>query len=78
MCNDLSSNFRYSTPSADSEQIDCILSEQHVQGSSAIKKKHRLSEPKRIGEILPGVMTDIKKRRMRPSFQSFIRFLSAG
>lgn len=62
MRNDFSSELIYSTPSIDSEQKVRIPYKKPEQGSPDIHKKRRLSEPQRIGEILPSVMNDIKKR----------------
>jgi len=33
-----------------------------LNGSSIVEKKQLISEPERIGKILPGVMANIKKR----------------
>ncbi len=62
MRNDLSSGFKDSALSADSEQKVRMPSEHSEQVSSVVNKKLRTCEPERIGEILPDVMADIEKR----------------
>jgi len=62
MRNDLSSGFIDSSPSADSGLKISIPYEHYEQGSPVVDKKPRTSEPVRIGEVLPDVMADIKKR----------------
>lgn len=63
MRNDLSSELIDSTPSIDSEQKVRIPYKKPEQGSPDIHKKLRLPKLQRIGEILPCVMANIKKRR---------------
>jgi len=65
MCNDLTSDFRDSSPSADSSLKVNIPYEYSEQRSSVVDKKLRTSEPMRIGEVLPAVMRDIEKRMQR-------------
>ncbi len=67
MRNDFSSGFKDSSPSADSGQKVNIPYEYPEQESTAVDKKQQLSEPEWIGEILPGVMADIKKRLNSPT-----------
>jgi hypothetical protein len=62
MRNDLSSGFRDSCPSANSGLKVRIPYQHSEQKSSVVDKTRRISEPVRIGEILPDVMADIKKR----------------
>lgn len=72
MHNDFSSGFRDSAPSADSGLKFRMPYEQSEQVSSVVDKKRRIGEPELIGEILPGVMADIKKRKKQQSFRAFI------
>ena len=62
MRNDSSSGFRDSSPSAHSGFTVRIPDEHSEQRSSVVDKTRRISEPVQIGEILPDVMADIKKR----------------
>jgi hypothetical protein len=62
MCNDLSSGFKDSVPTADSGLKVRMSSEHPEQVSSIVDRKRQFSEPERIGEILPGLMADIEKR----------------
>ena len=78
MCKDLSSGFKQSALSADSEQKGNSPFEHPEQKSSMVDKKQQLTEPELISQILPSVMADIKSRRERQSFQRFDRFLFAG
>jgi len=65
MRNDLSRGFKESALSVDSEQKSNSPFEHHEQRIPMVNKKQQLTEPELIGQILPGVMADIKSRRER-------------